>query len=108
MKLSDNKDIVVRDKTGSYKLDVPSLPHVLVGEDGGELRDLDAEESGEAVFDASKLNGSEKESTLQPSIEASSIYRGLQLTGYSEFEAALVDMMIRHRNRQSSGEPDGK
>lgn len=25
-----------------------------------------------------------------------------------EFEAALVEMMIRHRNRQTSGEPDGK
>ena len=25
-----------------------------------------------------------------------------------EFEAALVEMVIRHRNRQSSGEPDGK
>lgn len=24
-----------------------------------------------------------------------------------EFDAALVEMMIRHRNRQSSGEPDG-
>lgn len=25
-----------------------------------------------------------------------------------ELEAALVEMMIRHRNRQSSGEPDGE
>ena len=25
-----------------------------------------------------------------------------------EFEAALVEMVIRHRNRQSSEEPDGK
>lgn len=25
-----------------------------------------------------------------------------------EFEAALVEMVIRHRNLQSSGEPDGK
>jgi hypothetical protein len=25
-----------------------------------------------------------------------------------EFEAALVEMVIRHRNRQSSGEPDGE
>lgn len=26
----------------------------------------------------------------------------------SEFEAALVEMMVRHRTRQSNGEPDGK
>lgn len=25
-----------------------------------------------------------------------------------EFEAALVEMMVRHRTRQSNGEPDGK
>jgi hypothetical protein len=25
-----------------------------------------------------------------------------------EFEAALVEMVIRHRNRQPSGEPDGR
>lgn len=32
----------------------------------------------------------------------------VELTVGLEFEAALVDMMIRHRNRQSSGEPDGE
>lgn len=26
----------------------------------------------------------------------------------TEFEAALVEMMVRHRTRQSNGEPDGK
>lgn len=26
----------------------------------------------------------------------------------TEFEAALVEMMIRHRNRQSNDEPDGE
>ena len=29
-------------------------------------------------------------------------------SGELEFEAALVEMVIRHRNRQSSGEPDGE
>jgi hypothetical protein len=29
-------------------------------------------------------------------------------SGEVEFEAALVEMVIRHRNRQSSGEPDGE
>lgn len=55
----------MRDKTGGYKLDVPALPHVLVGENGEELGQLDAEECGEAVFDASELSGREKESMSQ-------------------------------------------
>lgn len=63
IKLSDNKDIVSRDKTGGYKVDVPALPHVLVGEDGEELGDVGADESEEAGFDASELRGREKDST---------------------------------------------
>lgn len=86
MKLSDNKDIVVRDKTGTYKLDVPSLPHVLVGEDGIELRDIDAEEPSEAAFDASKLNGREKESTLHSSIKSEPIHCELQLTIWNNLQ----------------------
>ena len=37
--------------------------------------------------------------------------RSVSLTttnGHIEYEGALVEMMIRHRNRQSSGEPDGE
>ncbi|KAJ5358525.1 uncharacterized protein N7496_010938 [Penicillium cataractarum] len=83
IKPTENREIVVRDKNGGYKLDVPSLPHALVGEDGEELGGLEAEEEGEAGLDV-ELNGRDKE----------------------KFEAALVEMVIRHRNRQSSGEPD--
>lgn len=67
----------MRDKNGGYKLDVPSLPHALVGEDGEELGDLDAEESGETAFDSSELSGREKESM---SISKSGVYGELQLT----------------------------
>ncbi|OQD78532.1 hypothetical protein PENDEC_c001G04392 [Penicillium decumbens] len=84
IKTSENREIVVRDKNGGYKLDIPSLQHALVGEDGEELGELDAEESGETAFDSSELRGHEKE----------------------KFDAALVEMMIRHRNRATSGEPD--
>lgn len=105
IKLSENKEIVVRDKNGSYKLDVPALPHALVGEDGEELGELGADESGEAAFDSSELSGREKESTL--ALE-SGLFIQSETDGHSEFEAALVEMMIRHRNRQTSGEPDGE
>lgn len=44
-------------------MDVPALPHVLVGEDGEELGDVGADESEEAGFDASELRGREKDST---------------------------------------------
>ncbi|KAJ5677484.1 uncharacterized protein N7477_003117 [Penicillium maclennaniae] len=64
MKLTENKEIVVRDKNGGYKLDVPSLPHALVGEDGEELGELDAEDAGETGFDSSELSGREKEKIL--------------------------------------------
>ncbi|EPS26102.1 hypothetical protein POX_c04484 [Penicillium oxalicum] len=84
----DNREIVVRDKNGGYKLEVPRLPpQALVSEtgDGEELDDLDAGGSGngEIAFGA-ELSGVDKE----------------------KFEAALVEMVIRHRNRQSTGEPD--
>ncbi|OOQ91455.1 hypothetical protein PEBR_00732 [Penicillium brasilianum] len=84
IKPTENREIVVRDKNGGYKLDVLSLPHGVVGEDGEELGGLEAEEEGgEAALDV-ELNGRDKD----------------------KFEAALVEMVIRHRNRQSSGEPD--
>lgn len=73
VKLSENKEIVVRDKNGGYKLDVPALPHALVGEDGEELGELDADESGEAAFDSSELSGREKESTL--ALESGMLYK---------------------------------
>lgn len=104
IKLSDNKDIVSRDKTGGYKVDVPALPHVLVGEDGEELGELGADESEEASFNTSDLRGREKDSMTSQKRRN----HGLRLTDTQEFESALVDMVMRHRSRQTSGEPDGE
>lgn len=62
-KPAENKDIVVRDSSGSYKIDVPALPRrTLAGDDGEELDEFDAEESGEAAFNSSELHGREKDS----------------------------------------------
>ncbi|KAJ5578873.1 hypothetical protein N7450_007740 [Penicillium hetheringtonii] len=86
IKISENKEIVVRDKNGGYKLDVPVLPDGLIGEDGEELGDLEGDESGEIGLERTEVGGRDKE----------------------KFDAALVEMMLRRRNRQSSGEPDGE
>ncbi|KAJ5985114.1 hypothetical protein N7522_012310 [Penicillium canescens] len=79
LKTVENKEIVVRDKNGSYKLEVPTLPPPLIGEDGEELGELEAE-----AFDSSELSGREKE----------------------KYEADLLEMMIRHRDGVPSDEPD--
>lgn len=50
---------MVRDKNGSYKLEIPTLPQALVGEDGEELAELAPEDGG---FDSSDLTGRDKES----------------------------------------------
>ncbi|CAP80072.1 Pc12g04450 [Penicillium rubens Wisconsin 54-1255] len=57
----ETKDIVVRDKNGSYKLEIPTLPQALVGEDGEELAELAPEDGG---FDSSDLTGRDKEKIL--------------------------------------------
>jgi hypothetical protein len=62
VKNTENKEIVVRDKNGGYKLDTPALPQPLVGEDGEELGELDADGDGAAGFDSSELSGRDKES----------------------------------------------
>lgn len=56
-KTVENKDIVVREKNGGYKLDVPALPPALV-EDADDL----AEHEEEGAFDATELTGIDKES----------------------------------------------
>ncbi|KKK22456.1 hypothetical protein P175DRAFT_0534457 [Aspergillus ochraceoroseus IBT 24754] len=82
----DNGEIVVKDKNGGYKLDIPVLPP-LVGEDGEEMEGIEggggtnstaATEAGQG-----EINGREKE----------------------KIEANLVEMMYRNRNRQMSSEP---
>lgn len=62
IKVSENRDIVVRDKNGGYKVDVPALPIGLVGENGEELGELDPDESGEISLEATDLGGQNKES----------------------------------------------
>jgi hypothetical protein len=107
IKISENKEIVVRDKNGGYKLDVPALPNGLVGENGEELGELDPDESGELGLEAGDLGGRDKESTFLRRRQVGKESR-VSNDRYLEFDAALVEMMIRHRNRQSSGEPDGR
>ncbi|KAJ5491621.1 hypothetical protein N7539_003188 [Penicillium diatomitis] len=85
-----DREIVVRDKHGGYKLDMPSLPpQTSFSEDGEELGDVDVDvgvDGGSGMRNAleAELSGKDKE----------------------KFEAALVEMVIRHRNRQTSGGPD--
>jgi hypothetical protein len=43
-------------------LDVPALPPALIGEDGEELGELEAEESGESRMLDAELSGRDKES----------------------------------------------
>lgn len=57
--MAETKEIVVRDKNGGYKLDIPALPHALVGEDGEELAE---ETSGATGLDSSDLSRRDKES----------------------------------------------
>jgi hypothetical protein len=99
-KLAENKEIVVRDKNGGYKLDMPALPSRGVDDNGEELDEL---ETGETSFGSLEMER-EKESKLA---RCNSAY-WLSTDRCLDYEAALVEMMIRHRNRQSSGEPDGK
>ncbi|PWY83043.1 hypothetical protein BO70DRAFT_429100 [Aspergillus heteromorphus CBS 117.55] len=79
----DNGEIVVKDKNGSYKLDIPVLPP-LVGEDGDEMEGIEG--SGAMAGNGSGqtgMSGSEKE----------------------KMEATLAEMISRHRTRQMSSEP---
>ncbi|KAL4898485.1 hypothetical protein BDV59DRAFT_197389 [Aspergillus ambiguus] len=85
----DTGDIVVRDKNGGYKLDVPILPPI-VGEDGEEM---------EGVEDSGATGGSGTtgvDSTTQTEISGRE---------KEKIEASLVEMMCRNRNRQMSSEP---
>lgn len=56
----------MRDKNGGYKLDVPALPNALIGEDGEELGELEAEgdDVGESALEA-ELSGRDKESMFE-------------------------------------------
>lgn len=66
----DNGEIVVKDKNGGYKLDIPILPPVVVGDDGDEGA-MEGVEDGRpsagsgatGVSDDTEISGREKEST---------------------------------------------
>lgn len=85
---TDSDEIVVKDKNGSYKLDIPVLP-VIVNEDGEEIEGFDEGHNGGGPGSAvdstgeTELGGREKE----------------------RIEASLIEMMCRNRNRQMSSDP---
>ncbi|RAK96448.1 uncharacterized protein BO80DRAFT_468585 [Aspergillus ibericus CBS 121593] len=78
----DNGEIVVKDKNGSYKLDIPVLPP-LIGEDGEEMEGIEDGGAGGGTSNGQAMSGREKE----------------------KMEANLVEMMYRNRNRRMSSEP---
>jgi hypothetical protein len=68
---SDSGDIVVRDKNGGYKLDIPVLPPAITSDNGDRMDGLDeggtsAGTGATAVDSASQteISGREKESML--------------------------------------------
>ncbi|KAL3495664.1 hypothetical protein BJX62DRAFT_175994 [Aspergillus germanicus] len=85
----DDGEIVVKDKNGGYKLDIPVLPPI-VGEDGEEMEGM---ESGGAGNSATANN------------EADSGQGGMSGREKEKMEASLAEMMYRNRNRQMSSEP---
>ncbi|PWY71524.1 hypothetical protein BO94DRAFT_259012 [Aspergillus sclerotioniger CBS 115572] len=78
----DNGEIVVKDKNGSYKLDIPVLPP-LIGEEGEEMEGMEEGGAGGGSSNGHAMSGREKE----------------------KMEANLVEMMYRNRNRRMSSEP---
>ncbi|KAB8200939.1 hypothetical protein BDV34DRAFT_181455 [Aspergillus parasiticus] len=87
--MGDGGDIVVKDKNGDYKLDIPLLPPAVGGEDGDEMQGIEA-----GATRGSGATGTE--STAQTEISGRE---------KEKIEASLVEMMYRSRNRQMSTEP---
>ncbi|KAL4877663.1 hypothetical protein BJY04DRAFT_221845 [Aspergillus karnatakaensis] len=83
---ADDGEIVVKDKNGTYNLDIPVLPPV-EGEEGDEMEGIEGGGSTTATGAEStgqgEMSGQDKE----------------------RIEANLVEMMYRSRNRQRSSEP---
>ncbi|KAE8146417.1 hypothetical protein BDV25DRAFT_51433 [Aspergillus avenaceus] len=86
----DGGEIVVKDKNGGYKLDIPVLPPVVGEEDGDAIEDMEdgrgTRGSGATGADSNaqtEISGREKQ----------------------KIEASLIDIMYRNRNRQMSSEP---
>ncbi|KAL2855521.1 hypothetical protein BJY01DRAFT_3583 [Aspergillus pseudoustus] len=85
----DDGEIVVKDKNGGYKLDIPVLPPI-VGEDGDEMEGIEGGAAGNSTTATGanttgqgEMSGREKD----------------------KIEASLLEMMYRNRNRQMSSEP---
>ncbi|KAF7591978.1 hypothetical protein BBP40_000825 [Aspergillus hancockii] len=91
--MTESGDIVVKDKNGGYKIDIPVLPSVVRGEDGDEMEDI--EQNG--VTRGSGATGAD--STAQTEISGRE---------KEKLEASLVEIMYRNRNRQMSSEPTGE
>ncbi|GAB1197322.1 hypothetical protein APSETT444_006615 [Aspergillus pseudonomiae] len=107
--IADGEEIVVKDKNGDYKLDIPVLPPA-VGEDGDEMEGMEggatrgSGPTGAESTAQTEISGHEKESKLTSTIRpllADNILIAIDL----EIEASLVEMMYRSRNRQMSTEP---
>jgi hypothetical protein len=71
----DDGEIVVKDKNGGYKLDIPVLPPI-VGEDGEEMEGMESGGAGnsatannEADSGQGGMSGREKESKFWPSFD---------------------------------------
>lgn len=82
---------MVRDKNGSYKLEVPTLPQALVGEDGEELAELAPEDGG---FVSSDLTGCDKESMF---------FFGAMIFSTVKYSLLILDSRVRG----GSGGDDG-
>lgn len=109
----DGGEIVVKDKNGDYKLDIPVLPPATGEEDGDEMEGIEGgatRGSGTTGADSTaqtEISGREKESKFTSIIRtllADNILIAIDL----EIEAGLVEMMYRGRNRQMSTEPAGE
>ncbi|KAL4782297.1 hypothetical protein BJX76DRAFT_349503 [Aspergillus varians] len=88
----DDGEIVVKDKNGSYKLEIPVLPPIVGADaDGDEMEGI---ERGGPVGSSTGATG------------ASSTGQG-EMSGQEKekIEAGLVEMMHRNRNRRMSSEP---
>ncbi|KAL4926509.1 uncharacterized protein BDV17DRAFT_293504 [Aspergillus undulatus] len=89
---TDDGEIVVKDKNGSYKLDIPVLPP-MISEDGEEMEGIEGGAGGSSTAAAGA------ESTGQGEMSGRE---------KDKIEAGLVEIMYRNRNRQISSEPQGE
>lgn len=86
----DNGDIVVRDKNGGYKLDIPVLPPAITSENGDGMDGLD--ESGTSGGAGTTAGDSASQTDISGREK-------------EKIEASLAELMYRNRNRQMSNEP---